>query len=183
MNLTEFIDSLADKPHLFLDMDGVQADFDSAWAAFENKEHRSHITDPEKVIWNLSNMGSEFVEKFFADLNPLPDGMKLVQWLNYHKIPYTILSAPLRGEKEGSVRGKITWLKKHNPGKVDGAIFDGEKYKHAIGPNGKPCILVDDYTKQLTKWANAGGIAIQHLEGMSDQTIAKLSKIYFPNNT
>ncbi len=178
MNLTEFLDPFADKPHLFLDMDGVQANFDKAWAKFENKEHRDHIPDPNETIWNLSNMGPEFVEKFFADLEPLADGTKLVQWLRYRKIPFTILSAPLRGQGPGSIKGKITWLNIHNPGTSATALFRGDKFVHAMD-GGKPNVLVDDYVKQLRNWTNAGGIAVQHIDGQVDTTIAKLSEIYF----
>ncbi len=57
-------------------------------------------------------------------------------------------------------------------------MFRGDKFVHAMD-GGKPNVLVDDYVKQLRNWTNAGGIAVQHIDGQVDTTIAKLSEIYF----
>jgi hypothetical protein len=42
-------------PHLYLDMDGVQADFFGAWADKHNVSHWKAIVDKENEIEELAN--------------------------------------------------------------------------------------------------------------------------------
>ena len=46
--------------------------------------------------------------------------------------------------------------------------------------NNQPQVLVDDYGKYLTHWANAGGIAVKHSDDTTEHTIQQLEKIYHP---
>jgi hypothetical protein len=166
-------------PHLFLDMDGVQADFFNAWAQFENVHHYKHITDPEEAIVRLAKTGPEEVHKFFSELKPLQGGLTIVKWLNENNIPYTVLSAPIRLEPEASKRGKREWLDRYNPGTSDNAIFTAAKYKYAT-ENGHPNVLVDDFGKYLNAWTEHGGIAVKHDDSTTENTIRELEKIYRP---
>lgn len=175
------IEELATKmPHLYLDMDGVQADFFGAWAKYQGLNHYKEIPNPEDAINKLAHSSPEQVYNFFFDLDLLPGGLKIIQWLHQHKIPFTVLSAPLRGPyAEASKQAKRDWLDKYNPGTSNNAIFTSAKYKYA--KNGDNInVLVDDFGKYLTAWTNAGGIAIKHEDGNTDHTIDELKKIYTP---
>ena len=167
-------------PHLYLDMDGVQADFFGAWAAMHDVGNYKEIPDTEMSINELATSSPEEVYKFFRELKPLQGGNKIVQWLNQNNIPYTILSAPLRGPYAvASVEAKKDWLDEHNPGASKNAIFASNKHKYAL--NGKePNVLVDDYGKYLNLWSNAGGIAVKHEDNNTQHTISELEKIYAP---
>ena len=165
-------------PHLYLDMDGVQADFFGAWAEYEKVHHYKDITDPEEAILRLANSGSASVEKFFATLKPLPGGQRIIAWLHQHKIPFTVLSAPLRKEGAASIKGKKIWLDRYNPGTSSTAIFTSAKYKYALDKNQQPSVLVDDFGKYLDAWSGAGGIAVKHEDANTDATISALTKIY-----
>lgn len=175
------------KPHLFLDMDGVQADFFTQWAQWHNQKFgQSHVErykdigskeQREQSIIELSAEGPEFIEQFFATLPPLPGGKKLVAWLRANKIPFTVLSAPLRGMHEPSIAGKRTWLDQHNPGSSGSAIFTGDKARLAQR-GGRPNVLVDDYKKYVSAWNEAGGIGILYRDANVDSAIEQLSKIY-----
>ena len=166
-------------PYLYLDMDGVQADFFQAWAAFENVHHYKHITDHEESIVRLASTGPESVYKFFRDLKPLAGGDAIVSWLKKNNIPYTVLSAPIRIEPEASKRGKREWLDAHNPGTSTDAIFTSAKYKYATA-DGQPNVLVDDFSKYLDAWTEHGGIAVKHSDETTQNTIQQLEKIYAP---
>lgn len=168
------------KPHLYLDQDGVQADFFGEWANLHRVPSYKHIHDPERAINQLAAGTDKEVYDFFRNLPPLAGGQKIIQWLRYHKIPFTVLSAPLRGNHGPSIRGKLDWLDEHNPGASRTAIFTGEKYKYAV-TDGKPNVLVDDYGRYLKAWQAAGGIPIKHEDENTDHTIRELEKIYFPN--
>jgi hypothetical protein len=166
-------------PHLYLDMDGVQADFFQAWADFENVHHYKHITDHEASIVKLASAGPEQVYEFFRDLKPLQGGNAIVAWLKKNNIPYTVLSAPIRIQPDASKQGKREWLDAHNPGTSKDAIFTSAKYKYATA-GGQPNVLVDDYDKYLDAWTEHGGIAVKHSDETTANTIQELEKIYAP---
>ena len=103
-------------PHLYLDMDGVQADFFTQWA----KWHGQKTKDPEiqrykqigdhsqrqASIQAMQKAGPEFVYKFFATLPELGGGMRLLNWIVQNKIPCTVLTAPL-ANPEGDTTNAI----------------------------------------------------------------------------
>jgi hypothetical protein len=161
----------------------VQADFFGAWSKRSGVDHWKAIADKESDIEKLANSSAKEVYEFFYKLAPLSGGMKVISWLKQNKIPYTVLSAPLRGPyKEASVQAKIDWLNKYHPGSSGSAIFTDKKYKHAMD-GGRPNVLIDDYGKYLSAWATHGGIAVKHEDQYEDpdtgaHTIEKLEKIF-----
>lgn len=182
-------------PHLYLDMDGVQADFFTQWARWWS----SKMNDPdikwykdigdkeqrEVSIAALQAEGPEFVYKFFATLPVLSGCSEILAWINKNKIPCTVLSAPLRSTKEdkkkvitqASIEGKKYWLSQHNPNMP--AIFEGRKEKYAT-TDGQPNVLIDDHKKYMTSWEGAGGIGVLHRWNNTQETIKKLNDIYSP---
>jgi hypothetical protein len=167
-------------PHLYLDMDGVQADFFGAWAKRHGLKHYKEIPHPEQAINELAHSSPEEVYNFFHDLAPLHGGQEIIQWLHHNKIPFTVLSAPLRGPyAKNSIEAKKDWLDEFNPGSRNNAIFTSAKYKYA--KNGDDVnVLVDDFGKYLDAWNNAGGIAVKHEDSNTNHTIKELEKIYAP---
>lgn len=184
MRIFELFEDLASKPnkmpHLFLDMDGVQADFFGSWAKKHGVPTYKEIPNRESDIEELAHSSPEKVYDFFRELDPLPGGMQIIGWLRKNRIPYTVLSAPLRGPYAGaSIKAKRDWLDQYNPGASSNAIFTSAKYKHAMD-NGIANVLVDDFGKYLNAWSDAGGIAVKHEEGSTQNTIQMLEKIYSP---
>lgn len=189
MKISELLNEQEEKPkkmpHLYLDMDGVQADFFGAWSKRSGVDHWKAISNKEAEIQELANSSAKEVYDFFRDLQTLSGGMEVISWLRKNKIPYTVLSAPLRGPyKEASVKAKKDWLDQHHPGSSGNAIFTDQKFKYAMN-GGRPNVLVDDFGKYLSAWADAGGIAVKHEDQYEDSetgqhTIEKLEKIYKP---
>lgn len=184
MRIYELFEDNNDKmPHLYLDMDGVQADFFGAWSKYHNVPHWKSIKDREKEIDQLAHSKASQVYDFFRNLEPLQGGRKVVNWIKNNKIPFTVLSAPLRGPYgEASIKAKKDWLDEYNPGTSSDAIFTSEKYRFAI-KDGIPNVLVDDFGKYLNAWSAAGGIAVKHEDEYEDpnsaeNTIKKLQLIY-----
>lgn len=175
------------KPHLFLDMDGVQADFFSSWAQWHAKKTGNASVQRykdigsreqrEQSISELNREGPEFIEKFFQTLPPLPAWPKLYRWVTANQIPFTVLSAPLRNNEEASIRGKRDWLQRHNPAGAGSPIFTSEKSKLAQ-KGGRPNVLVDDFKKYVNAWQEAGGIGILYRDSNVDAVIDQLAKIY-----
>ena len=166
-------------PHLYLDMDGVQADLFHAIAKRERVDHWDDIPDQNEAITRLSLKGPEEVYNLFRGLDPLPGGQVIIKWLHDNKIPFTVLSAPLRNEPEASIEAKKDWLDQYNPGTSKTARFTKRKYMYAI-TNGTPNVLVDDFNYYLRSWAEAGGIAVKHEDSNTQHTIGELEKIYAP---
>jgi len=191
MRIGEVLMEQKQMPYLFLDMDGVQCDFFTAWAQWHNKkfgmDHVERYKDigskeqREQSIKELTSEGPEFVEQFFANLEPLPNFVKLFKWLNDNKIPYIILSAPLRGNNEASARGKTKWLEKNHPGyaRYGQPIYRGDKERMAT-KGGVNNVLVDDHKKNIEAWDNAGGIGVLYRDNNVKSAIEELNKIYGP---
>ena len=175
------------KPHLYLDQDGVQADFFTAWAQWHNKKFgQSHVQrykdigsreQREQSISELNKEGPEFIAKFFATLPVLPGFARLLKWIIANKIPFTVLSAPLRNNEEASIQGKRAWLARHNPQGAANPIFTSDKAKLAT-QGGQSNVLVDDFKKYVQAWRDAGGIAVLHRDNNVEETIRQLEKIY-----
>ncbi len=185
MKIKELLEDATQKlPHVFLDMDGVQADFAGEVEGLYGLTHEDAKQKVQEKIVELANSSPEEVYDFFANLKQLPGGKKITDWLNSNNISYTILSSPLRGPyAASSVEGKKAWLAKYTPNAVKGAIFKHDKYEHALD-GGRPNILIDDYHKKITAWNQAGGIGIQHedetkVPDAAERTIKRLEEIFF----
>lgn len=164
-------------PKLYLDMDGVRCDFNGAIRRIHEQALYANMDDVDAVITKFSQTGSDAVRTLFADLEPLSEGKMIVDWCGVNFIPYTTLSAPMRGEVHASIEGKKMWLDIHEPGASYDALFTNMKHKFATS-DGTPNVLVDDYTPYLQAWTDAGGIAIKHRQGMIESTLAQLAAIY-----
>jgi 5'(3')-deoxyribonucleotidase len=179
------IDKQATMPHLYLDMDGVQADFFGAWADKHNVSHWKAIQDKEGEIEALANSTSEQVYKFFRDLRLLKGGKQIIDWVQSNNIPYTVLSAPLRGPyADTSKQAKKDWLDEFHPGSSANAIFTSQKHKYAV-IDGVANVLVDDFGPYCQKFSDAGGIVVKHedeaeVATAATDTITQLEKIYSP---
>jgi ABC-type multidrug transport system ATPase subunit len=127
----------------------------------------------------------EQVYDFFRNLRPLNGGQEIINWLHSNKIPFTVLSAPLRGPfADSSKQAKRDWLDEHNPGTSDSAIFTSKKHQYAV-TDGVANVLVDDFGPYIQKWIDAGGIPVKHedeteISSAVKDTIAHLEKIYAP---
>ena len=166
-------------PHLYLDMDGVQADLFHQVALICGVSHWDDIPDQDGVFNMLSKQGPQVAYDLFRWLKPLPGGQVIIKWLHDNKIPFTVLSAPFRNNIESSVRAKCEWLDEYNPGTSKNAIFTKRKFKYAV-TNGQPNVLVDDFNYYLQSWTEAGGIAVKHSDTTTEHTIMQLEKIYYP---
>lgn len=158
-----------EKYKIFVDLDGVLSDFEGRTK--EEFGYFPHEVD-RNLLWtdiiNYEKIGPMY--KWFEDLKPLPDAMKL--W-NYVQ-PYdpSILSSTGTAVKDGE-RQKKKWVAKHVPGNPDVYITLSSKRKaRYAAPNH---ILIDDSEYSIKPWEAAGGIGILH-KSVSD-TINRLQKL------
>lgn len=146
------------KPIVYVDMDGVLADLYNHAATLHDVDHYNSMT-PEQ--WETFFKDSN-AYLLFRDISPFPTANKLLNIVKRFAGGYTILSSPLNFDKTGSIKGKREWLEKHIRVFPDNIVFEHDKYKYAVQPDGTPNILIDDYGVNINAWRTAGGIAIKY---------------------
>lgn len=186
LSFNEFLKEAAETDKkLYVDMDGVLCDFFGRW--YEMLKNMGEVIDEDawekiKAVMRRSKEADTLLsraikagggaEKFFATLDPLPGGKKLIAHLKKNNIPFTILSSPLGEDVKGSVAGKEEWLRKHGLGDVP-QIFSHEKYNWAKGN-----VLVDDYGVNINAWEKHDGIGIKYEDSKVDEVIKELDKYF-----
>lgn len=164
------------KPIVYVDMDGVLADLYNYAAELHDVEHYNHMSKDE---WEKFFKDSDAYH-LFRSIPPFSSANKLLQLVKNIAGGYNILSSPLGFDKPGSIKGKSEWLKKYITVQPDHIIFEHEKYKYAVQPDGTPNILIDDYGVNTRAWTAAGGIAIKYQADESPMSIVTtvLKKVF-----
>ena len=160
---------------LHLDMDGVLADFDTAFESISggvsSEEYKKQGNSVSKLFLS---QGSSFWE----NLNWEPGGQELLNFSLSHFKVVRILSSAGTGKdwvKYKEVQaGKTVWLNTHAPQIEKRNViivgFANLKARHA-GPDR---ILVDDHTVNINSWTKAGGIGFLHNSKDWKRTISDL---------
>ena len=160
MLLKEISQKTKYKPEVFLDMDGVLADFFAEYAQLADMPPGSTYRDipPAKTDPTLNKMvGTDF----FYRLPKFPVADKIVALAVKLFGSYNICSSPLRGDHENSGVQKTRWLQKNLSIQPKHIYIESRKEKHAVQPDGTPNILIDDRKDNIIKWEAAGGIGIK----------------------
>lgn len=142
---------------LYLDMDGVIADFFSLLAKENNVKHWKSIKDKELALVKVRNTD------FFNRIEEFASSSKLVKFA-MSTDDWGINTSPLRGDRDNSAYWKRTWLEKKGfMPEVENLIITSNKHKYAINRlTGEPNILVDDKQDNIIRWGAAGGIGIRY---------------------
>jgi len=145
---------------IYLDMDGVLADFFAEYAKLAGITSGNYRDiPPAKADPTLDKMiGTDF----FMRLPKFPTADNLVKLaLSYAKV-YNICSSPLRGDHKNSEHYKREWIKTHlNPQPHD-IVITGQKERWAVNSDGSPNILIDDRGSNIANWRAKGGIGIKY---------------------
>jgi 5'(3')-deoxyribonucleotidase len=160
MLLKEISQKTKYKPEVFLDMDGVLADFFAEYAVLAGLPPGSSYRDvpPAKNDPTLNKMvGTDF----FYRLPKFPVADKIVELSVKLFGGYNICSSPLRGDHENSGVQKTRWIRENLPVQPRHIYIESRKEKHAVQPDGTPNILIDDRKDNIIKWEAAGGVGIK----------------------
>jgi hypothetical protein len=150
---------------IFLDCDGVLADFDSAARQFFGQDPRKAETElgNEEFLRLLHQHGS-----FYRDLPLLPDAHELYLALAHLK-PIILTGCPAGNWAESQ---KIAWAAQHFPALKIITCRSRDKRLHMTKQGD---VLVDDYLKYRTLWEESGGIFVHHLS--AEGSIKQLAKL------
>lgn len=160
------------KPTVYVDMDGVLADFFGEVAKEHDVEYWREIHRKDLGIDQVAQEPG-----FFEMLPKLPNAGRLMSGvLKLANDRYSILSSPLLSDVEQSSKEKADWLDKHLPNHPPQAIvFDHEKYKYAKQADGTPNILIDDWETNIRLWEANGGIGILYQDDKYKDALHKLA--------
>lgn len=149
---------------LFLDCDGVLADFDRAAEAILGMPPRQF-----EKRHGLSAFWSRLARHpdFYATLPLLPDARELFDAVR-HLDPVILTGCPRGGWAEAQ---KVRWAVIHFPGTRIITCMARDKRRH-----GKPGdVLVDDTLRHRHLWEKMGGTFVHHVT--ADRSIEKLSQM------
>lgn len=148
------------RPEVYLDMDGVLADFFTEYAKLAGiKSGNYRDIPPAKTDPTLNKMvGTDF----FARLPKFPGADQIVKMVVKLYGRYHICSSPLRGDHENSEAQKKVWISKHLKPAPASIIITPNKAKFAVQKDGTPNILIDDRGSNISSWEAAGGIGIKY---------------------
>ena len=150
---------------IYLDMDGVIANFDKAYSAI----YGSNARDDSDIISHWF----EFVDNNgFENLEWMPGGKELIKHLTDSYTVEILSCIGNRSNAKNVAAQKMKWLVKNDYGHIQTNFEYEKKDKAKFAKYG---ILIDDSTGCVEPFREAGGIAIQHKS--YEQTIQELNCI------
>jgi hypothetical protein len=158
---------------VYLDMDGVVANFDKRF------EDLSGMAPNEFESKYGKNKFWDFIDEdhkvsFWVGIEVMPGADKLINAVKDYN--YELLTAP--SVKKQSYLGKILWVRNHSDllGGKPKINFKKAKSKHKVKPElSKTDILVDDRADTIDRWNSAGGTGIVYRS--ADQVVNDLKKL------
>jgi len=168
---------------IYLDMDGVLADFFHEYAklagvpADKFGKHDYRSIPPASQDPTLNKMiGTDF----FVRLPKFPTANNLIQLVLSYVPHYSICSSPLRGDHKNSEHWKREWIKKYLSPQPENIIITGQKEHYAVNSDGSPNILIDDRGINIERWRAKGGIGIKYQadEDSLDKVVKGLAHAY-----
>ena len=173
MNLLE-LEHSTKKPILYVDMDGVLADF---YGPFNKMAGVSSWKDASKDTVSQVLRDITKQKDFWINLDVLSDVPKLMSAIKtLFNGQYKILSKALAGDKRVMTQKK-QWVQSNLAMQPNETIImpaTADKGMYAKQADGTANILIDDFGYNIKKWRSAGGIGIQHTNGTVNNTIKQL---------
>jgi hypothetical protein len=152
-------------PRLFLDCDGVLADFDKGFEQLLGMSPQAY----EKRFGRGRFWGKlAKANNFYGSLPEMPDARLLFDAVAHLK-PTILTGLPMGGWAAGQ---KVEWAAEHFPGVAIITCMARDKHKH-MAPGD---VLVDDREKHRQAYEAAGAIFIHHRS--AQDSLRQLARIY-----
>ena len=158
---------------IYVDMDGVVADFDQRFIDLSGMLPREFETKYGKnAFWDFIDEGDNKL-KFWVGIPQMSDAQQLMDFVS--KYDYEMLTAP--SLKKQSLMGKGLWMINQTkkglfPSKPKVNYKSAKNKKDFAAPNH---ILIDDKASTIDSWNTSGGIGILHTSAAN--TISQLKKL------
>jgi len=162
------------KPTVYLDMDGVLADFFGGVEKMYGVQHWKQLTNDK-----TKDLKSEVINRitgtdFFATLPKFQSADALIDMVKkFTGGKFSINTSPLRGDHENSAKYKKIWIS-NNIEQPDEIVVTGRKESYAKDKaSGTPNILIDDRPVNVERWQGAGGYGILYQANRDSLTKVK----------
>jgi len=159
---------------IYIDMDGVVADFDTFAEEILGREIGWGDTTQDLSAEEWLRLAS--VDRLYYQLPLMPDATKLVAYVKSLSTRFQIgflTAIPRRTTIPSARADKQAWVDKYFPGmRMDIGPFSHDKHKWCSPGD----ILVDDRPSNIREWNAAGGLAIYHT-GDVNATIKRLNEV------
>jgi len=158
------VDEIGQTSQIYVDMDGVLADFFGDWKKLVGKDWRK-ITDIGPALQKIRD-----TDNFWLNLPMTNNAKNLLNLIKGIKGSYKILSSPLPDDPKSEPH-KREWIEdnlKFFP--PEDVIITFDKTKFATQSDGTPNILIDDYGVNIQKWESAGGVGFKHKDHKFERT-------------
>ena len=170
--LEEALGELDPSTEIYVDMDGVLADFFGEWARLMGKEDWRDIKDVSPALAKI-----RATDDFWLKLPVLPQAKQLLALIKQVKGEYNICTSPLADDPNSEPHKRV-WIEKNlgffPPKNV---YITHNKPQYATNKNGKPNILIDDYGVNIDKWEAAGGIGFKYKDHKFERTAQELGQL------
>tara|TARA_B100000683_G_C12082649_1_gene387528 strand:- start:32 stop:559 length:528 start_codon:yes stop_codon:yes gene_type:complete len=173
MELARGLEEQESEYKVYLDMDGVVADFDKRFEDLSGMKPREFEEKYGKSkFWDFIDEENKI--SFWVGIPEMDGAKKLVDYVK--KYNYELLTAP--SVKKQSYLGKILWVRNHSDllGGKPRINFKKAKEKHEVKSElTKNDILIDDRADTISRWEAKGGTGIVY--SSADQVINDLKKL------
>lgn len=144
---------------IFIDLDGVGADFDGHYLRHFGKDLRIEGAVSDEELWaNIDAYDGDF----FFDLPVMPGFREAMQWLKDEGIEVIYLTACPADTYEYVARQKHDWVRLvlEDEESLVIPIVGGKNKAKLLQFQGD--VLVDDFVKNIIAWNSVGGRGIVH---------------------
>ena len=174
VDLREALGDLSPNTKIYVDMDGVLADFFGEWAKLMQVDHFTKIDKEHDIKDALQKIRD--TDEFWLKLPLLPQAKQLLSLIQKVKGEYYICSSPLADDPRSEPH-KREWIKKNLSFFPPKDVFiTHNKQKFAKNDDGTSNILIDDYGVNINAWENAGGIGFKYKDHKFERTASAIKQ-------
>lgn len=153
---------------IYLDMDGVIADFEKRYEAL----YHMHPREAEKHDKFVKFFDEFIATKQFATLDLMPGAVAGMQYINSLGVPVEILSSTASEERYDAIsKQKRMWLQINNISYKQNFV-PGKRHKYKFAT--PDSIIIDDTESVIKDWRKAGGIGILHKDWSTTMSILRM---------
>lgn len=155
---------------MYVDLDGVLADFDKGVKDFTGKspEEWKETEEGESAMWKAVHK----VEDFYYHLEKMPDADELWGYVLQYE-PHILTAIPRKTSVPGAEGNKRAWVAKHLGPTIPVFIGPYSRDKQRFAKEGY--ILIDDRPSNIEEWEEKGGTPIHHKN--AEDTIKQLKDL------
>ncbi len=147
---------------LFIDLDGVLADFDAHHEAIFGRTPKRALPNDNPNVYDVDWKAIRAVGDFYAEMPPMADHRVLWDHVKRHD-PIILTGIPDVGQVPDAAANKRAWVDRVLDTYVRVITCpSSEKWRYARPGD----IIVDDWEKYQHRWIDAGGVWITHVTAM-----------------